>query len=259
MPDWFDQNRDLLFGADAPGPLGQLTIDQAVALSHPWERLLIDHRDSIYDSAARGVERSPDWLLLAMFHQVEGYEPDTLVQRIDERIDQSCGALADLLDRIDEITPGHLEILNTFCAAVTAHRDGQSAAALGSLAYADSLDHHTWAAITLKALDKTNGRIHQTHKIVRRILDNPATPDSASILTWLVEVQTNQALAQATGDTETGQPDYFEGAWPRRLIADQAADWLDAAQDRETAEEYSRLEEALRRHGLLGPASPDNT
>ena len=256
MPDWFDQNKDLLFGSEAPGLLGQLTIDQAVASSHPWEWLLINYRDSIYNSAARGVERSPDWLLLAMFHQAEGYEPDRLVQQLDEHIDQACGALADLLDRIDEITPDHLEILNAFCAAVTAHRDGQSAAALGSLAYADSLDHHTWAAITLKALDKTDGRIHQSHKIVRRILDTPPTPDSASILTWLVEVQTNQALAQATGDTEAGQPDYFEGAWPRRLIADQAADWLDAAPDRETAQEYSRLEEALRRHGLLGQPTP---
>ena len=256
MPDWFDQNRELLFGADAPGPLGQLTVDQAVALSQPWEWLLINYRDSIYDSAARGVKRSPHWLLLAMFHQVEGYEPATLMQRLGHRVADACTALAGLLNRFDEVTPGHLEILGKFCEAVIAHRDGYSAPALGSLAYADSLNHDTWTAITLKALDKTGGRIHQAHKIARRIFDKPATPDSASILTWLVEVQTNHAFTQATAATEEDQPGHFDGAWPRRLIADHAASWLDAAEDRGPRPEFIRLEQTLIRHRLLSPTDP---
>ena len=256
VPDWFDQNRELLFGEDAPGLLGQLTVDQAVTLSHPWEWVLANYRDSIYDSASRGVKRSPHWLLLAMFHQLEGYEPGTLVQRLGDRVDEVCGALAGLLDRFEEITPGHLEILGEFCEAVIAHRDGQSAAALGSLAHADSLDFGTWAAITLKALDKTGGRIQHAHKIVRRILDNPATPDSASILTWLVEVQTNHAFAQATAATREGQPASFDGAWPRRLIADQAADWLAGAEDRGARPAFIRLEQTLIRHRLLSPTDP---
>ena len=127
------------------------------------------------------------------------------------------------------------------------------------MAYADSLDHDTWTTITIKALEATGGYIGQAHKITERILENPPTPRSAAILTHLVEVQTNEALATTTAKTGKDQPEYFGGEWPRRLIADQAADWLAAAKNRETASEYDQLEATLIRHGLLRPASPDDT
>ena len=62
LPDWFDQNHSLLFGGNAPGRLGQLTVDTTVKWSQPWEWLLVNHGDDIYDSATRGVDRSLDWL-----------------------------------------------------------------------------------------------------------------------------------------------------------------------------------------------------
>ena len=127
------------------------------------------------------------------------------------------------------------------------------------MAYADNLDHDTWTTITLKALEATGGYMGQAHKIIDRILENPPTPRSASILTLLVEVETNEALARTTAETGQDQPAYSDGAWPRWLIADQAADWLAAAQNQETASEYSRLETTLRRHSLLGPTNPDDT
>ena len=51
-----------------PDRLGQLTVDMAVKWSQPWEWLLVNHRDGIYDSATRGVDRSLDWLQIAMLY-----------------------------------------------------------------------------------------------------------------------------------------------------------------------------------------------
>lgn len=251
LPEWFDQKHSLLFGRDAPGRLGQLAVDMAVKWSRPWEWLLVNHRDSIYDSAARGVESALDWLQIAMLYGYDGYDPRQLAQRLGRRLPQACEALADLIGRIEQPTPEQMGAALDFCDTIISHGDGQHAAALGRMAYADTLDHDTWTAITLEALDKTGGYIGHAHKIAERILENPPIPRGAAILTHLVEVQTNKALALATAETEIEQPAYFGGAWPRSLIADQAADWLAAAQNRETTSEYDRLEETLRRHRLL--------
>ena len=257
LPEWFDQNHSLLFGHDAPGRLGQLAVDMAVKWSRPWEWLLVNHRDSIYDSAARGVEGALDWLQIAMLHGYDGYGPRQLAQRLGERLPQACEALADLIGRIEQPTPEQMEVARDFCDTIISHGDGQHAAALGRMAYVDTIDHDTWTAITLEALEATGGYINHAHQITERILENPPTPRGAAILTHLVEVQTNEALALATAETEIEQPAYFDGAWPRSLIADQAADWLVAARNCGTAAEYDRLEETLIRHRLLRPGAPD--
>ena len=246
IPDWFDQNHSLLFGGEAPGKLGQLSVDLAVKWSQPWVWLLVNYRDSIYDSATRGADRSLQWLMAAMLGRIDGYKPQRTAQRLGERIPQACGALARLIDHVER-TPDQMEALTGFCYAVIDYRNGRHATAMGQLAYADSLDHSTWEAITLKALHKTGGRIGQSHAIAKRILDNPPTPEGASILTRLVEVQTNPARPQ-TGNRHDGHRD---GTWPRRLIADGTADWLNTAQHREPGDEYSRLEAMLADHGLL--------
>ena len=251
MADWFDQNHSLLFGGDAPGRLGQLSVDLAVKVSQPWDWLLVNYRDSIYDSAARGADRSFHWLMAAMLCRIDGYRPQHLTQKLGESIPQACGALAGLTDTAEK-TPEQMEALISFCNAVTGYRNGRHATALGRLAYADTLDHGTWADITLKALHKTGGQISQSHAIAKRILDNPPSPEGASILTWLVEVQTNPARPQ-TEDRQDGSRD---GTYPRRLIANGAADWLNTAQHREPGDEYSRLEAKLSDHGLLARTGP---
>lgn len=257
LPDWFEQNHSLLFD-DALDRLGQLTVDMAVKWSQPWEWLLVNHRDSIYDSAARGVERALEWLQIAMLFEYDRYGPRALAQRLGGRLPRACGALADVIDRVEQPTSEQMGALREFCDAVIEFGGGQHAAALGRMAYTDALDHDTWTAITLDALEATGGRIGHAHKITERILDNPSTPRGAAILNHLVEVQTNEALARATADLEQDQSTYFDGAWPRRLIADQAADWLAAARSREAAAEYDRLEETLIRHRLLRSGGRDN-
>jgi len=248
MADWFEQNHSLLFGADAPGRLGQLAVDMAVKWSSPWKWLVINYRDEVFDAAARGVERSLDWVLEAMLHKTDGYSPRRLAQELDGRIPQACTAMSGLIDHAQR-TPDQMEAFGDFCDAVIEHRGGRHAVALGRLAHARSLDHDNWAAITLKALDKTGGRISSSHAIVKRIFDNPPTPQCAAILNWLVVVQTNEARPQAAS-RRSGRTD---STWPRMLIADGAAAWLETAQGREPGDKYSQLEDTLIDHGLLGP------
>ena len=250
LPDWYDENHSILFGGDAPDRLGQLSVDLAVKVSQPWDWLLLNYRDSIHDSAARGSDRSLLWLMAAMLSRIDGYKPRRLAQRLGDDLPQACGVLAGLIDHADK-TPEQMEAFSTFCDAVVEYRRGEHAAALGRLAYASSLDHGTWATITLKALDKTGGLIGQSHAIVKRILENPPTPQGAAILAWLVEVQTNSARTQ----TEDHQDSHRNGTYPRRLIADGVGDWLDTVQSSEPGDEYSRLKEKLKDHALFRPTN----
>lgn len=201
-----------------------------------------------------GVERSLHRLVAAMLHGYLGYEPQRLVRRLGDRIPQACGVLAGVFDHTEK-TSEQMEALDAFCDAVIKHRKGLHASALGRLTYTDSLDHNTWAAITIKALAKTGGRIGQSHAIVKRILENQPTPETASILAWLVEVQANPARPQTQGRHAS----HRDGPYPRRLIAEGASQWLDTAEGREAGDEYSRLEEKLADHGLLRPTGPPET
>lgn len=254
LPEWFDANHKLLFGDGAPGKLGQLTVDVAVNWSQPWDWLLDNYADSIYNSARRGVEQSYRWIMLAMLHRVGGYEPNRIVQRLQGRVEQACGVLAGLIGRLDDTAPDQNEAITSFCDAVTGHAKGRLAPALGGLAYADSLDHNLWAAVTLDALDASGGRIVKSHQVAERILETPPTPDGAAVLSHLVEVQTNPALAADRGEGQ--HQDHYDGAWARRLIADRAADWLNTAEDRRPGDEYDQLEKKLKHHGLWNPTSP---
>ena len=136
LPEWFDQNHSLLFDGDTAGRLGRLTVDMAVKWSRPWEWLLVNHRDSIYDSATRGAERALEWLQVAMLYEYDGYGPRQLAQRLGGRLPQACGALADVIDRIEQPTPEQMGALREFCDAVISQNGGQHAAALGRMAYA---------------------------------------------------------------------------------------------------------------------------
>ena len=80
LPDWLEQNAELLFGADAPDDLGQETVDLALQWSRTNRLLLTRFPDAVRDAVVRGVDHALDHLLIGNLWTISGYDADELVQ-----------------------------------------------------------------------------------------------------------------------------------------------------------------------------------
>src|SRR5918997_1068484 len=59
-PDWMDQVNNLLFGAEAPEGLAQVTADAAIRWSQPNRWLLEHQRPLVRDAVGRNVDQALD-------------------------------------------------------------------------------------------------------------------------------------------------------------------------------------------------------
>lgn len=75
-PDWHEGSAELIFGADAPEGLAQLTADLAIKWGRPNRWLHERYRDLLRDAVNRRVEHAIDQLLMAMLWGVPGYAVD---------------------------------------------------------------------------------------------------------------------------------------------------------------------------------------
>jgi hypothetical protein len=79
-PGWVDDHCNLLFEADAPDDLGQMTVDFALSWGRPNSWLLEHLAEKVRDAVRRGVNNSLDHLLVAMLWQIPGYGLDEMTK-----------------------------------------------------------------------------------------------------------------------------------------------------------------------------------
>ena len=240
IPKWVEANKSLLFGEDAPERLGQLTVDEALRWGQPYIWLSTHFRDEIYDAAQRGISRSLHWVLFSMLNDIECYEPRTVHERLGEYVPDACGVLAGLLDYPSTGEDTWDDTADQFLGIVM--EDERHTRAIGRLSISKTMAHDKWASLTLDALEKTGGEIEMADLVIHRIFENPPTPDSARILTHLIEVQCNPALARQADN---------EATWERMSIARKAPQWVETARAGERDDAYGHLQRVLIRHGLI--------
>ena len=247
LPDWLEVNKDRLFGNDV---LGQIALDQVLRFTWPYEWMCINFRSEIYDAAHRGVDRSLDWILVAMLNSTKGYEPESVIEQLDTRVPKACRVLARLLNypSTDEDTSD--ERADRFFELLLERKE--HARSLGYLAWVETMPHDRWAALTFRAMKATDGEIEMSELIIRRVFNNQPTEDSIRILKSLIEVQCNPDHVRLVEDASENSEHLNRAIWDRATIAEEAPRWLEQSQCTDASSDASRqLLETLRRHGLL--------
>lgn len=247
LPDWLEENKDRLFGSDV---LGRIALDQVLRFAWPYEWICTNYRSEIYDAAHRGVDRSLDWILIAMLDGAEGYEPESVVEQLDARVPEACGVLARLLDypSTDEDTSD--ERADRFFELLLERKE--YARSLGCLAWVETMPHDQWAALTFGAMEATDGEIEMSELIIRRVFNNQPTEDSIRILKSLIEVQCNPDHVRRMEDAHENGDRLNRAIWDRATIAERAPRWLEQSQRSNASSDASlQFLETLRRHGLL--------
>lgn len=247
IPDWMAENKDQLF---RDGILGRIALDQTLRSSWPIEWVSIHFREDIYDAAKRGARRSLNWVVISMLLGMEGYEPESVIGQLDERVLQACEFLARQLDHsVTEVGP-QIQTADRFYEQLIENK--RHAGSLGWIALTKSMPQNKWEDLTLKALEATSGEIEKPELVLRRIFDNAPTEANARILTFLIEVQCNPDHTPSTDGTPGSSEHADQATWNQMTIANKTPEWLEQGQcAHPSIPAIQQLLETLRRHRLL--------
>ena len=232
-PDWLEGLAGLIFGADAPEGLSQLTADLAIKWGRPNRWLHERYRDLLRDAVTRDVEHAIDHLLLAMLWGVPGYtvhDNVAFLRQSPELLSKAGESLGRLL-RQGDAEDAHVAVATSFWNAAVDVGDGLALAGFGWMAEAMTIDDENWAVLTQKTLGLTGGKLDWAHKVADRAAASAPSTTTLSIMNSLVRS--------------------IDDEWDRRGTAEKAVALLQAATELAGTPEYERLRTTLLERGAL--------
>ena len=235
-PDWVYDNRNLIFGDDAPDDLGQGTVELALRWGQPCQWLFENCRDEVKVAVTKGDERLLQKLMLAMLWEWSGYTPVAVVgyfRGMPELLSASGNALGVVMRGVNDepLIARTAEYWQT--AIDTRVPDGLLG--FGRLALVEGLEASLWAEKTLATLELTGGRIELASTVAERCTYLAPSPTTLAIVNRLVR-------------GSTGPGDVY-------LVARSANQLLDGATELNETDDYERLETALTERGSRSPRS----
>ena len=207
------------------GALAQETFDLTVKWSQPTTWLYREFTDELFGAALRGADNAIRLILVAAFHEVEGYDLDTVINRLGKDPAVLATAAEDAAFLMQDAEPDspHLTIgirfwvllLDTDRAKIPA----QALAGLGRWAFVGNIDDGQWAYLTVRTLDTTDGQIDYPISVADRAARLPPSSTSRGILLRLLD---------------NGEP------WERYHTATKALDVLRASFTQPTDDSFRR-------------------
>lgn len=235
LPDWMEEHRQLLFGAEAPEDLGQITIDLALRWGQPDKWLLENYSEMVQISVEREVDRALDALLLAMFWRFIGYSVKdniTFLQRLSDHpsVPKVGGTISQLLGEND-VDQLHLEIAVDFWNSLLEKKLIDILKGFGWMADVEAMDFELWADLTVRTLKVIDGQMVHGYRVAERIMASPPTKLGLEIINWLVRGEIDE--------------------WDRLLIIDGIKEFLSSAEVLKETDEYKRLHTTLIERGVI--------
>jgi hypothetical protein len=230
---WVEERVELLFGADAPDELGQLTVDLAVKWGRPNRWIFEQARGGIVDAAGRRVENALTVLLVGTLWEVPGYEPRKLVERlaqIDPTLLSDAGEALGRLLRAGDVEDEQIDIGTDFWRVVLERGRAEELAGFGWWSEVRMLEKNAWEVLTLETSEKADGHLDWSHAVAERAAEVPISAEGLAILNQLVRGQIDD--------------------WDRMAILDTSVKALKAAKDSlGAAEDFRRLRTTLIERG----------
>lgn len=233
--EWFESRVDQLFGAEIDRDLGISALSSAVRWGGLNRWLMERYTAEILQLARQREERAMDFALIAMVWEIEGYEPETLVERFSdspEVLSFSGERLAFVL-RPDDVDMDFVQQGLQYWERVLVH-DGQPMRmkGFGWFAEVDNAEDDAVLDRILATLSITEGVIDWPEGVSKRFCCPPIDPRALSVLWWLLR-----------GATEP---------WVEQRIAGHALSSLQQSTDQiRESDEFAALKESLLARGFF--------
>jgi hypothetical protein len=225
---WLEAHAALLFQY---GALAQETFDLTVRWSPPTTWLYREFPGELFGAALRGAENATRLVVVAALHEEEGYDLDTVINRLGKDTAALAAAAEDaafLVQDAERSSP-HLTVAIRFWTllldAGPANIPAHALNGLGRWAFVANIDDDQWADLIIRTLDATDGRIDYLISVADRAARLPSSSPSRSIvLLRLLDI---------------GEP------WERHHAATKALDALRACAPQHADASLSRLRTRL--------------
>ena len=237
VPDWFDNNAELLFGNEAPTGLAQATVDLAIHWGQPDRWLLEACPEMVKDAVARGVEQAMDHLMIAMLWGCGGYHVADIVRFIESSVDgrpdiaSQAGMSIGRIVSDEGAEQQHIETAVQLWEAMLDSSAKTKLAGFGWMHQVAALDDERWANLTRRTLEATPDRGFWLLRSVDRAMEPPPTKAKLAVLDAMVR-----------GHLEP---------WHSYHISEGIEQVLQNAGDLESTVEFQRLVTALREHDMI--------
>jgi hypothetical protein len=224
---WLEAHAAALF---REGPLAQETFDLTVKWSQPTTWLYRECTDELFGAALRGADNAIRFIVVAALHEVEGYDLDTVINRLGKDPAVLATAAEDAAFLVQDAEPDspHLMIAIRFWTLLLdtgrAKIPAQALTGLGRWAFVGNIDDDQWAYLTVRTLDLTDSRIDYPISVADRTARLQPSSTSRSILLRLLD---------------NGEP------WERHHAAVKALDMLRASITQPADDSFWRLRTRL--------------
>jgi hypothetical protein len=225
--NWLEAHAAALF---REGTLAQETFDLTVKWSQPTTWLYREFTDELFGAALRGADNAIRFIVVAALHEVEGYDLDTVINRLGKDPAVLATAAEDATFLVQDAEPDspHLMIAIRFWTLLLdtgrAKIPAQALTGLGRWAFVGNIDDNQWAYLTARTLDLTDSRIDYPISVADRAARVRPSSTSRSILLRLLD---------------NGEP------WERHHAAVKALDMLRASITQPADDSFRRLRTRL--------------
>ena len=229
------------------GALAQETFNLTIKWSQPTTWLYREFTDELFGAALRQADNAIRLILVAALHEVEGYEPGTVINRLGKATAALAAAAEDVAFLVQDAEPEspHLMVAIRFWTLLLdtdrAKIAAQALTGLGRWAFVDNIDDDQWAHLTARTLDATGGRVDYPISVADRAARLPPSSASRSVVLRLLD---------------NGEP------WERHHAAIKALEVLRACSTSRADDSFRRLRTRLIDLGYHEAAtinSPDST
>lgn len=197
-PDWVNNNMGLLLGTDAPGDLGQCTIDLALEWGQPSKWLLENFRPGIKDAVKRKVERSLYHLFVAMLWELPDYSVRDIVDflfSLEEFPKETGSTISKLVagaDVEDHFKERAIQLWSELINKSTPNNAYNTLGGFSHMSCVEYSDPEVWAKITLKTLHKTGGRLDLPWQVAKHLIQIPPSSTTLEIMNLILRASTEE-------------------------------------------------------------------
>ena len=237
VPEWFNDNIDLLMGDEAPAGLAQITLDLALQWGRSDRWLLEAFPAMVKDAVIRDVDLAMDHFMVAMLWNCAGYQIDDIVRFMVNHLGEHPELASRAGERLSHIVSDegteerHLESAIHFWEAMLNSRAASRLEGFEAMHLLDALDDEVWAQLTRRTLEATADRGFWLHGVADRAMELPPTTAKLAVLNAIVR-----------GHLEP---------WDRYHIAERINTVIQNAAELESTAEYHQLITALREHDII--------
>lgn len=188
--EWLDNNVDALFREE---PLGEATLEISLRYSSrgtPWFYRAL--RDDLFAAAHRGADNAVMWVVLAMLHDLEGYDAIAIIKKFRGKIDllakaaeESAFIVQDSVADAPQLTAA-VGFWRALLDAKPAHVPAAVLHSTGRWAFVDGIAEDDWARLMSETLQVTAGSIDYVTEVADRCKAAPVPTLSAQILLLLL-------------------------------------------------------------------------